>query len=155
MIRSDRVQATKDYLCQVININEEIESKKRLRNDAIESLTTISATRLKEINVQEQPLETNEDRMVEYADMSVIIDDMIKDLSKKQEKILKEIDKLENRIHKTILIERYMRSQSWEEIAEQLGYDKRHVTRLHGNALQEFYELNKKVVDDYTEKNMS
>lgn len=38
---------------------------------------------------------------------------------------------------KSVLAQRYLLLREWEEIAEATGYSYRHVTRLHGQAIQE------------------
>ena len=50
----------------------------------------------------------------------------------------KQIEALDNPLHVSILTMRYMRGMKWESIAEATGYTFRHITRVHGEALQEF-----------------
>ena len=39
---------------------------------------------------------------------------------------------------KEVLIRRYLMGKAWEQIAVEMNYTYRHVTRLHGTALQSF-----------------
>ena len=53
----------------------------------------------------------------------------------------KQIEGLDNPLHVSILTMRYVRDMKWEEIAEETTYTFRHVTRVHGEALQAFGRL--------------
>lgn len=55
-------------------------------------------------------------------------------------KVSDEINRLEDIRYVSILHKRYIRFQSWERIAIDLGYNVRYVQRLHGQALIEFEE---------------
>lgn len=48
------------------------------------------------------------------------------------------IYKMQNRAEKEVLIRRYLMGKTWEQIAVEMNYTYRHVTRLHGAALQSF-----------------
>lgn len=59
----------------------------------------------------------------------------------------KMINALRNRTHSKILRLRYLDGKRWEEIAVATGYTFRHVTRLHGEALQAFTDKYKHVLE--------
>lgn len=59
----------------------------------------------------------------------------------------KMIGALRNKTHAKILRLRYLDGKRWEEIAVATGYTFRHVTRLHGDALQEFARIHKDVLE--------
>lgn len=46
------------------------------------------------------------------------------------------IEGLQDLTQRTIMGMYYLNGQTWEEIAEKIGYDVRHVYRLHGTALE-------------------
>ena len=50
----------------------------------------------------------------------------------------KQIAELPNPLHVTVLTLRYCQNKRWEEIAAETGYTFRHITRVHGDALQAF-----------------
>jgi hypothetical protein len=50
-----------------------------------------------------------------------------------------QIDGLDSRIFRNILTCRYVLMQSWDEVAESVGYERRYCIKLHGRALQTFY----------------
>lgn len=76
-------------------------------------------------------------------------------LIKQQEKINKSIDRyinmranihevicmLDDPNHITILYKRYFEYKSWEQIAYEMGYTYRWVTKIHGNALTELDKI--------------
>lgn len=45
---------------------------------------------------------------------------------------------LDSETERDILFYRYIKGLNWWEIAEQMGYSERHITRLHGKALAHF-----------------
>ncbi len=56
------------------------------------------------------------------------------------------INQLENEDERDVLFYRYIKGKRWWEIAELMGYSERHITRIHGNAL-EHLELPKDVLE--------
>ena len=51
--------------------------------------------------------------------------------------ISRAIQKIENYDYQNLLVKRYVLGQSWEKIAEDLGFALRYIHKLHGRALQE------------------
>ena len=64
------------------------------------------------------------------------IDAEIDRLSRKREEIEQVIEKLPDKTERELLSRRYLLFQKWDKIAEDMGYSYRHITRLHGKALQ-------------------
>lgn len=54
---------------------------------------------------------------------------------------------LPNQLHVTVLTLRYVEGKRWEEIALETDYSFRHITRIHGDALQSFTALHKDVLE--------
>lgn len=46
------------------------------------------------------------------------------------------INQLDNEDERDVLFYRYIKDKRWWEIAELMGYSERHITRLHGSALE-------------------
>ena len=65
---------------------------------------------------------------------------------KEARKRAEQIAKLDNVLHIKILTMRYIDGMRWEEIACEIGYSFRHVTRLHGEALAAFTAMYKDVL---------
>ncbi len=57
------------------------------------------------------------------------------------------IDMLPNPIHVQILRLRYINGLKWKSVAVETGYNFRHVTKLHGRALQEFTRIHKDALE--------
>ena len=49
-----------------------------------------------------------------------------------------EIDRLSNTNEKILLRARYILNETWEQIAERLGYSVRQIHRVHSSALENF-----------------
>lgn len=145
--------AVKNYLRRVMNIDKEINSKMNTAGSMRSSLTSIGATRWKENDVQESRTKTAEDKMAEYLDMESEVDKRIDDLIKLKRKIMNEIERVDDRLHRIVLTERYINNSSWCAVAELLQYkSERQAHNLHGSALQDFYESNKKEIKEYMEQ---
>ena len=61
--------------------------------------------------------------------------------------IKKRIDNVPDDTLQTILQLRYSNFKGWEQIADEMNYSVRQTTRLHGDALKLFGELNKDVLE--------
>ena len=59
---------------------------------------------------------------------------------KARNRINAELDKMTNENERTVLILRYKRGMTFEQIAEELEYSWRHTLRIHGYALAHFME---------------
>ena len=57
-----------------------------------------------------------------------------------REKITEQINGMDNRTYRCILTCRYILMQSWDDVAESMGYDRRYCFKIHGRALQAFYK---------------
>lgn len=55
------------------------------------------------------------------------------------QEIKNSVDRVENTVDREILTRRYLLGQTWEKIAVEMGYSYRHVTKLHGYALKNFF----------------
>lgn len=66
------------------------------------------------------------------------IDGMVDELVDKKEKIIQQIDSMEDENTYNILFERYIEKKTFEVIATEMKYSWRQVVRLHGTALKQF-----------------
>ena len=60
----------------------------------------------------------------------------ISDLCRAKREVAAAINAVEDLRYRRVLELRYRNYLEWQDIAERMGYDVRHVTRLHGDALQ-------------------
>ena len=73
------------------------------------------------------------------------LDALISQLEHEQAMAVRQYKEIHDRIHqmqdgaeKEVLIRRYLMGRTWEQIAVEMDYTYRHVTRLHGAALRSF-----------------
>ena len=147
------IDEVKEYLNRILNIDKEINSKLNTASSMRRSLTSVGATRWKDIEVQESSTYTAEDKMAEYIDMEEEVDKRVSELIKLKRKVMSEIENVGDRLHRIVLTERYINNQKWGRIAETYEYEsERQVHNLHGSALQDFYERNVEEVKKYAKE---
>ena len=128
----------KEYLLQLDTLRDEIEST----NLALEKIFTeaqgIKAIVYDKDKVQVSPDNHSENFMIKLAELGDEYARMQMSYKLERDKRIAMINGLSNPIHVRILRKRYIDGKTFEEIAVALHYTYRHVTRLHGSALQEF-----------------
>lgn len=130
----------KEYLRQLWNLDREIEIKYR----ELEELRA-------QIGIKAQP-DPNEnvghsgntsdpvsDIAVRIVQMEHRINRKIDRLINLKRKITEQIDGMENRNYRMILTCRYVLMQTWDDVADSVGYSIQNCYIIHGKALQEFY----------------
>ena len=126
---------TKERLNRGRNLNEEINALIKAKEKALYDACNVSITYDKE-RVQTSQNNSTEAKFTRFVDYSKAIDDRIDELYKIKHEIFKAISAVENGAYRTLLIERYINFESWEQIANSMNYDRRQITRLHGEALK-------------------
>jgi hypothetical protein len=128
----------KEYLQQLDTLRDEIEST----NLALEKIFTeaqgIKAIVYDKDKVQVSPDNHSENFMIKLAELGEDYVRMQMRFKLERDKRIAMINSLANPVHARILRKRYIDGKTFEEIAVALHYTYRHVTRLHGSALQEF-----------------
>lgn len=129
---------TKEYLGQISRLNRMINNKLTEIAQLKDMAVSISATQSGE-RVQTTP---NFDKIgTKYAkidEMERKIDGMVDKLVDKKEKIIQQIDSMEDENTYNILFARYIEKKTFEVIATEMKYSWRQVVRLHGTALKQF-----------------
>lgn len=129
---------TKEYLGQISRLNRMINNKLTEIAQLKDMVVSISAPQSGE-RVQTTP---NFDKIgTKYAkidEMERKIDGMVDELVDKKEKIIKQIDSMEDENTYNILFARYIEKKTFEMIATEMKYSWRQVVRLHGTALKQF-----------------
>lgn len=129
---------TKEYLGQISRLNRMINNKLTEIAQLKDMAVSISATKSGE-RVQTTP---NFDKIgTKYAkidEMERKIDGMVDELVDKKEKIIQQIDSMEDENTYNILFARYIEKKTFEVIATEMKYSWRQVVRLHGTALKQF-----------------
>lgn len=129
---------TKEYLSQISRLDRMIKNKltelSQLK-DLSQGLSAIS----NEEKVQTTP---NFDRIgtayCKIEAMEESIDKLIDEYVDKRDKIIEQIDNMEDETYYDILFSRYIEKKTFEKIATDMHYSFRNTTRIHGKALQAF-----------------
>lgn len=129
---------TKEYLGQISRLNRMINNKLTEIAQFKDMAASISSPQSGE-RVQTTP---NFDKIgTKYAkidEMERKIDGMVDELVDKKEKIIQQIDSMEDENTYNILFARYIEKKTFEVIAIEMKYSWRQVIRLHGTALKQF-----------------
>lgn len=129
---------TKDYLSQVSRLNKMINNKLSEISQLRELSVSISAIGNDE-KVQTSP---NFDKIgtaiAKIDELENNLDKMIDEYLVKRERIIAQIDTMEEESVYQILFSRYIEKKNFEKIATEMEYSWRQIVRLHGKALQQF-----------------
>ena len=129
---------TKDYLSQVSRLNKMINNKLSEISQLRELSVSISAIGNDE-KVQTSP---NFDKIgtaiAKIDELENNLDKMIDEYLVKRERIIAQIDTMEEESVYQILFSRYIEKTTFEKIATEMEYSWRQIVRLHGKALQQF-----------------
>lgn len=137
------MQEAKEYLKTIRFVDQEINAKEEIKHKMRGRLTSVSSSKIKDVNIQGGETTTLEDRIVNYVDYSKEIDLLIDELSEKKMKAVRKIDKIDSSLYRTLLIERYINCKEWEEVAGCIGYSERRTLEHHNDALREYAKANK------------
>lgn len=129
---------TKDYLSQVSRLNKMINNNLSEIHQLRELSVSISAIGNDE-KVQTSP---NFDKIgtaiAKIDELENNLDKMIDEYLVKRERIIAQIDTMEEESVYQILFSRYIEKKTFEKIATEMEYSWRQIVRLHGKALQQF-----------------
>ena len=129
---------TKDYLSQVRRLNKMINNKLSEISQLRELSVSISAIGNDE-KVQTSP---NFDKIgtaiAKIDELENNLDKMIDEYLVKRERIIAQIDTMEEESVYQIVFSRYIEKKTFEKIATEMEYSWRQIVRLHGKALQQF-----------------
>ena len=129
---------TKEYLSQVSRLNKMINNKLSEISQLRELSVSISAIGNDE-KVQTSP---NFDKIgtaiAKIDELENNLDKMIDEYLVKRERIIAQIDTMEEESVYQILFSRYIEKKTFEKIATEMKYSWRQIVRLHGKALQQF-----------------
>ena len=126
---------SKEWLNRGYKLDKEINA---LLNEQSAALTraTGSTCGTSAERVQTSRRNTTEDRFINYASYSELIDNRIDELYAIKQEILSAINKVNDAVLRTLLIEKYVNFHTWEQIACNMNYSYVHVVHnLHPKAL--------------------
>jgi len=131
----------KEYLSQAIWLNQRINSKleqvSSLRTLASKVNTTFGEERVQSTKKQSPMEET----IVRLIDLENEVNEDIDELIKLKSEIEETINQVDDPVYQLILQMRYIDRKTWEEVARNVGYDRRTIFRIHGKALKEIEKI--------------
>lgn len=132
-------EETKQWLNRGYKLRETIRilEKAQMRAYDIVTGTTITLSE----RVQESHGNGTENKLITYADYCKQIDCHKTDLFDILKQITNVIMKVDNNIYKNILISRYINFETWEIIAQNIGYSYKQTQRLHKKSLQKVKDV--------------
>lgn len=135
---------TKEYLSQVDRLNRMIDNKL----SEIYQLKTLVCSISVATDGEKVKSSSSQDKMgdtiAKIVDMEKEADDMIDKMLDIKQKIVSQIENIENTNYYDVLCSRYIGRMTFEEIAKKMNYSWKQVHRIHDLALEEFEKKYKK-----------
>lgn len=131
----------KEFLKNGRKLNFEIDELIKERDKAF-ALACGGAVKYDDERVQTSPGNVTENKFINYAEITAEIDRKIDELYAYRIEMHHLINTIDNSLYRAVLTARYINCDTWEKIADNMGYDIRHIHRIHGRALREisYYE---------------
>ena len=131
----------KQYLRQGYKIRQEIKIQRDILNELENNLDNVRSFDYSKDKLQGGPVQ-DDTVMVEKINRIIEVQEIIREkeaeLKVLQANLYLEIDRLSNTNEKILLRARYILNETWEQIAERLGYSVRQIHRVHSSALENF-----------------
>lgn len=128
---------TKEWLQRGWKLDKEITALLRLKADARDRAIHITPS-YEGSGVQSAPDPHKFDRLVE---LESLIDERVDELCRIRGEILRAIALVPDARYRTLLIERYTEFKPWEQIAVDMNYSFRQITRMHGEAILQVRQI--------------
>ena len=139
------MQQVKEYLAQARYLDADINSRQQELDMTRKNLTSLQAVELKEDVVQSSRSGHYDDKFNLLFEISETITNKIDELVELKQDISERIDRLDDRVYVIILRDRYINMLEFHHIANRLNQSERHITRMHGQALVDFFEKNREL----------
>lgn len=131
----------KQYLRQGYKIRQEIKIQRDILNELENNLDNVKSFDYSKDKLQGGPVQ-DDTVMIEKINRIIEVQEIIREkeaeLKRLQANLYLEIDRLTNTNEKILLQARYILNETWEQIAERLGYSVRQIHRVHSSALENF-----------------
>ena len=128
----------KDYLLQASRLDQTIDNKleqvQRLKDIALKVTISYEKEIVSGGGCVQSPMADTVNKLV---DLEKEINKDIDKLVDLKREIIELIRRIDDSNHRLLLERRYLNGYGWDEVADEIGYDKRWVMRLHGRALKE------------------
>lgn len=131
-LAKENEMTAKDWLNRGRRLSREIESLEAAKQSAYELVTgTTSAPSASPAGGSRDP-----HKFEAYAEYEALIDKRVAELISIRAEIITAVQKVEDARYRKLLIDRYVRELTWEQIAVEMRYTYRGVLTLHGKALK-------------------
>lgn len=131
----------KQYLRQGYKIRQEIKIQRDILNELENNLDNVKSFDYSKDKLQGGPIQ-DDTVMIEKINRIIEVQEIIREketeLKRLQANLYLEINRLTNTNEKILLQARYILNETWEQIAERLGYSVRQIHRVHSSALENF-----------------
>lgn len=131
----------KQYLRQGYKIRQEIKIQRDILIELENNLDNVKSFDYSKEKLQGGPIQ-DDTVMIEKINRILEVQEIIKEkeaeLKRLQANLYLEINRLTNTNEKILLQARYILNETWEQIAERLGYSVMHIHRIHRAALENF-----------------
>lgn len=134
------MEQTKEYLEEVRTADKEIDSKTRMLEKMKSQLYSIQSSRMKEDVGSGGKKVTSEDRILRTMEYEKELIGELMDLLELKAEARRGINKIDKGVYRTVLCERYINNDKWENVANFMGYTVVYVQELNKKAI---YELSK------------
>ncbi len=131
---------TKDYLNQISRINRMINNKLVELSQLKELACSISAITNEERVMATPNFDKIGTKQAKIDEMERNIDALVDEYIIKRDKIISQIDSMEDENVYNVLFSKYIEKKTFEVIATEMNYSWRQTIRLHGIALKRFEE---------------
>ena len=127
----------KEYLNQAYWLDKRIDSKLEQLSALKDMATKTTSVMSDDVVSHTRNVHSMQDVIAKIIDMQAEINADIDHLVDLKREIMQVIKAVQNPEHQTLLELRYLCFRSWEYVAEELGYNVRHVYRLHDEAVEQ------------------
>ncbi len=127
----------KEYLNQAYWLDKRIDSKLEQLSALKDMATKTTSIMSDDVVSHTRNVHSMQDVIAKIIDMQAEINADIDHLVDLKREIMQVIKAVQNPEHQTLLELRYLCFRSWEYVAEELGYNVRHVYRLHDEAVEQ------------------
>lgn len=130
---------TKKYLGQIERFNRMIEFKTNELKTLNVMATAIKSATSDDVKIQSgSPHNKLEDSCIQIADSEQELKELVSRFLKAKQRIISEIEQLEDTNEYTVLTMRYVECRSMRDIAESLNYSVKNIERIHTKAIENF-----------------
>ena len=126
----------KEYLSQAFLLNVRISSKVAQAQSLRDTATKASAVLSGMPHSPSRNIYRMEEAIVRMVDLENEIAEHVECLVSLKRDIARAINSVESETHRILLELRYLCFKDWEQIAEDMHYERRYVLKLHGQALK-------------------